>query len=245
MLFARRLLPALLGLAVCAPVAAADRVLLTARFDQEPVDQMLGTGGPAWQQPVRNDNAYVRLAPFASPHIEFVDSSTCCAQAAVFEFPGGEEIARGTLRVRADVYFPAPVSASIVSLREQGGAAVRFLDFYTGTLVSNGNGWLNVYAGSTYSGSLLSPGYPIGRWVPLEVQYSPDLRRVSIRLDNQAVWSATDFALSTVRGMGSLRMGSNDTGSGTGSVMRLDNLRVEHCAAAVFGDCLTVDGFDQ
>lgn len=226
------------------PALAGDRVLLDARFDQEPLDQLLGTAGPAWQQPVRNENAYVRLAPFASPHLEFVDGSTCCTQSAVFEFPGAQEFPQGTLRVRADVYFPAAVAARIVSLREQGGAAVRFLDFYTSTYVSNGNGWLNVYAGATYSGSLLSPGYPIGRWVPLEVQYSPDLRRVSISLDNKTVWSAADFALSTARGVGSLWIGSNDTGAATGSVMRLDNLRVEHCASAVFADCLTVDGFD-
>lgn len=227
-----------------ASLHAGDRVLLNTTFNAEPLDQMLATGGPALQQPVHNDNGVVRLAPFASPHLEVVDSSTCCTQTVAFEFPNAQEFAQGTLRVRADVYFPAAVSAKILSLREQGGASVPFLDFYTGKIVSNGNGWLNAYAGDTYSGSLISPGYPIGRWVPLDVSYSPDLHRVRIALDGKAVWSAQGFGLVTPRGVGSVLFGNDDTGAATGSVMRVDNLRVEHCASAVFDDCLTVDGFD-
>lgn len=234
--------------AALATAHAGPRVLLHADFNDKPIDQPLMARGPAFDEPVRNDVAYVRLAPFDSPHIEIVDASTCCALTAAFEFPNSEEIRTGTLDIRSDVYFPAPVSAEIVALREQGSSAVNFLDFYTGTLTSgtpNGNGWLNAYAGETYSGSLLNPGYPIGRWVTMRTQYSPDRKRVRLELDGKLVWEKSDFALNTTRGAGRLLIGNNDTGPRTGSVMRVDNLRVVHCDSPAFGDCLLASGFDD
>lgn len=225
---------------------ASPRVLLRANFNDKPIDQPLMARGPAFNEPVRNDTGFVRREPFDSPHLEIADTSSCCSQSTVFEFPNGEEITNGTLDIRADVYFPAPVSAEMAGLREQGSAAVSFLNFYTGTLTtSTGNGWLNAQAGQTYSGSLLNPGYPIGRWVPMRVQYALDQRRVRIELDGKLIWEKTDFSLTTTRGIGRLYMGSNNTGPATGSVMRVDNLVVTHCNSAVFGDCLMADGFQN
>lgn len=218
--------------------------MLDVGFDDEPVDHPLGTAGPLFDQPVSNDAGWIRQAPFDSRHLELLDDSTCCARYTRFEFVDGEELATGTVQVTAQVYFPGPVSAQIVGFREAGSSATSFLDFYTGTLVNlQGNGWLNAYAGSTYSGSLTQPGYPMARWVPVRVAYAPGLRQVRLEMDGALIWERADFNLQTSRGVGAILMGSMDTGAATGSVMRLDDLRVVHCDSPAFDDCLLVDHF--
>lgn len=241
-----RFLLGILALAAASAATAGDRVLLNIDFENKPVDQLMGTAGPGADEPVANDSGYVRLAPFGSAHLEIVDDSACCARRTRFEFPGAEEIHSGTLQISAQVYFPAAVHANIVMLRENFSSAASFLDFYTGQLLNPaGNGWLNAYAGNTYSGSLTQPGYPIGRWVTMRTAYSPDQKRVRLFLDDLPIWERENFDLDTTRGVGAVLVGSHDTGAATGSVMRMDDLRVVHCDSAVFDDCLLVDDFGE
>lgn len=226
------------------PLHARDRVMLDIDFGDEPHDLPIGTAGAAFDQPVSNDAGWIRQAPFDSRHLELLDDSGCCARTTRFGFEDAEELASGTVQLTARVYFPGPVRAGIVGFREAGSSATTFLDFYTGTLTNGfGNGWLNAYAGSTYSGSLTEPGYPIERWVPVRVAYAPALRQVRLEMDGALVWARSDFALQTSRGVGAVLMGSMDTGAATGSAMRLDDLRVVHCDSPVFDDCLLVDHF--
>lgn len=229
--------------AAAVPLQARDRVILDIDFDDEPLDQPIGNAGPLFGQPVSNDAGWIREAPFERRHLELFDDSDCCSRYTRFEFKNGEELAAGTVQLTAQVYFPEPVSATIVAFREAGTSANSFLNFYTGTFTNNvGNGWLNAYAGNTYSGSLTQPGYPIDRWVPMRVAYSPDLRQVRLEMDGALIWMRSDFDLQTSRGVGAVLMGAMNNAT-TGSVMRVDDLRVVHCESTVFDDCLLVDHF--
>lgn len=228
------------------PTQARDRVILSVDFQNEPLDHPIGTAGPAFGQPVSNDAGWIRQAPFDSRHLELLDDSGCCARYTRFEFADSEELATGTVQITARVYFPAPVHAQIIGLREAGSSATTFMDFYTATFTNPaGNGWLNAYAGNTYSGSLTQPGYPVGRWVPVRVAYAPAMRQLRLDMDGALVWQRTDFDLQTSRGVGAVIMGSMDTGAATGSVMRVDDLRVVHCDSPAFDDCLLVDHFED
>ena len=213
-----RALAAALFAALAAPALAGPRLLFKADFNDKPVDQLLASRGPAFNEPVSNDSGFVRHAPFDSPHLQIMDTSACCAQSTVFEFWNFASISTGTIDFRAKIYFDALVDNYILSLREQGGSAVSFLNTYARrTTNAEGNGNLLLFAGDTSTGLLPNPGYPVGRWVPLHVSYSPNLKRVRMEVDSKRVFEGP-FSINATVGVGRFYFASENNAAIRGGV---------------------------
>jgi hypothetical protein len=128
---ARLCVVALAG-ALLGSAAAAERIHLLADFDDKPVDQPIGAGGPELGEPVQVDMsptaAVVRASPTPTPCLQLVDESDCCAQSVRFEFLDGAEISSGPLVIRADFWAPEQESSGyFLYVREKGGTAHDFV----------------------------------------------------------------------------------------------------------------------
>lgn len=239
--------PAIWLLLACAGASAGDHVLLDATFDHETVDALVGTGGPTVGEPISlfchgdsrpNDCATIATTPFATPNLQLRDTDTYYGSDTRFEFLGSEEVTTGTVQIRMQVLFTGSGQPEI-GLREQGTAALSFLDFYAG----DGNPYLGAYTGNTFHGGIGQ--YSANIIVPLEIDASADQKLVSVYLNGIALLDGVAIDLTTSRGIGAIIVGVGNTPTTPSDVMRIDNLRAVACTSSVFNDCLFVDGFDH
>ena len=172
--------PAIWLLLASAGASAGDHVLLNATFDHETVDALVGTGGPTVGEPISlfchgdsrpNDCATIATTPFATPNLQLRDTDTYYGSDIRFEFLGSEEVTTGTVQIRMQVLFTGSGQPEI-GLREQGTAALSFLDFYAG----DGNPYLGAYTGNTFHGGIGQ--YTANIIVPLEIDASADQKLV-------------------------------------------------------------------
>jgi hypothetical protein len=235
------------ALTVAGVAHAGDHVLLNATFDHETVGALVGTGGAAAGEPVSlfchgdatpADCAIIATSPFATPNLQIRDTDTYYAQTTTFGFLDDEEVTTGTVQIRAQVLFTGSGQPEF-GLREQGGAAQNFLDFYAG----DGNPYLGAYTGSTFHGGLGQ--YTPNVILPLAIDASADQMLLSLRLGGITLLDSVTIDLTTARGIGSILIGNSNTVTTPADVMRVDNLRVVACTSTVFADCVFVDGFDH
>jgi len=169
----------LLGLAIpCAPLAA--QIYLQAGFDDKPLDQPIGTGGPTVGEPIGVGTQIltaVRGAPMPTPCLEIIDNDDYAAGYVRFEFLDEAEISAGQLVISVDLWFPEIDSTANYSLavREKGSSAHSFLslDFARGIVYAGGAG------GDT--GPLVS--FTAGRIVHVLVVFDMDADTYSIWID--------------------------------------------------------------
>lgn len=115
-------------LAGLAQLAVAERIL-DGDFEDQPLDQVIGTGGAAAHQPVDLDgiDAFVRTSPTGGQALEIVDAFDFGARTVRFEFLESAEITTGVLTLNAVLHF-VDDNRYVVYVREQAGAAQSFLD---------------------------------------------------------------------------------------------------------------------
>lgn len=112
-----------LGLSICGTLVAASFVwaatpsraaatslrdtVLSCDFDEKPLNQVIGTGGPSVNEPVDLDGiaATVRAAPLATRCLEIADTWGSGFRAVRFEFLDGVEVTSGVFEVSMTLQF--------------------------------------------------------------------------------------------------------------------------------------------
>lgn len=222
-----------LGLATGGVRAGDDSgsVLLNANFNDEPIDQPIGTGGPELGQPISvftGLSAIVRAAPLSTPSLEISESAGGSALPARFEFLGGEEVSHGDLNVHLRIEA-AQFDTFEVNVRERGTAAQKFAN-----VVFTGFGDISA---SDKAGSLGVIGsYSINTAYELGILFHMDDGTYDIKLDGAALVSARAHGVTT-RGVGSVIVGTG-TLTTPGTLFYVDRLRVTR------GDGVFRNGFD-
>ncbi|MBK8285353.1 MAG: hypothetical protein IPK97_11005 [Ahniella sp.] len=207
-------------------------VLLDARFNDQPLNAQIGTGGASLGQPVSISaglqafvvpsgvlpTASLRVRPLASGAARFVS----------FEFVDSAEVTDGLLTINF-LLKAGQLDRRLVYVREQGSAG---RDFLSMTLLSSGS-----IAVSDQSGNSASIGtYTAGALMAFEFRFKMDTGRYSIFLNGVPL--ATDRAHGiTDRGIGSLIIGT-DPASTEGLDWFVDDVQAFRL------DELLVDGFE-
>lgn len=220
-------LPALAG-------PADPRALLDADFDDEPLDFMIGLGGPEQGQPVHIDPgllAIVRGAPLPSPSLELAHDIPGVARALRFEFPESEEVVHGDLELRFVFRAEQLDFFSLVYVREQGGSASAFL---TMTLTATGRIFANDDSGE--------PAVDVGAYLEsvdhrVHATFHLDAGTWDLALDDVPVVTGRAHGVQG-RGVGRLVFGTHHQ-TQAGSLLYIDTIRVRR------GDGLYADGFER
>jgi hypothetical protein len=115
--------------ACCLATPAAAEVLLDCDFEDQPLDEPIGTGGAIAHQPVYVGGmpALVRACPSGGRAVEVLDYLDFGSDAIFFEFLESAEVTTGFLTITAVLYFAVAEDYDIF-VREQGGAAQSFLN---------------------------------------------------------------------------------------------------------------------
>jgi hypothetical protein len=206
-------------------------ILLEADFNDEPLDQQIGAGGPELGQPISVDadlSAIVRAGPMSTPSLEIGEAAGGHAWYARFEFLGSEEVTHGDLEIRVRVEA-AQFDTFAVSVREQGAAVHEFASLlFTGfgaILVSDANG----SAGTIGS-------YSVNVVHQLAFLFHMDDGTYDVKLDGTIVLDSRAHGV-TGRGVGAVFIGTG-TLTTPGALFYVDRLRVTR------GDGIYRDGFD-
>ena len=172
-----------LSLAV-ATQAVAGVTYLQANFDDKPLDQPIGEGGPTVGEPVEADSPYlttaVRDAPMPTPSLELTDISDCCAGYVRFGFLDEAEITTGTLVLSADLWIPVTPDESgcSIGLRERESSAFNFADLH---FSADGILWCG-----DDGGSLGQVGtYSAGVVIHVLIEFNLDAGTYDVRVDDQ------------------------------------------------------------
>lgn len=175
--------------------------LLDANFNNQPLNQQIGTGGPGAGQPVSLGSpdlvAEVRDGLFPTPALALQLEATGFTRAARFELPGSVEITRGELRFSLRVLSPTVASRFNVYLREQGGSAQSF-----GSLEFRSNGSIRM---GDESGSLAIGTYTPGVEQLLEFRYYMDSGTYDVYIDRVPALLNRSWGMTTPgRGIGAV-----------------------------------------
>lgn len=229
---------ALLGLLLFAGPATAGsvdtRALLDADFDDEPLDVLIGLGGPVLGQPIGIDPdllAIVRGAPLLTPSLELAHDTPGLARALRFEFAGSEEVMHGDVELRFVFRAEQADSFSLVYVREQGGSSRSFL---TMTLLSSGGILAEDASGE--------PAVDVGTYLPgvehrVHATFHLDAGTWDLSLDDVPVVTGRPHGVAD-RGIGGLLFGTHHQ-TQAGSLLYLDNIRARR------GDGIFADGFGE
>ncbi|WP_395682125.1 hypothetical protein [Dokdonella sp.] len=225
------------GLAMYAAMTAAHAgnepgaVLLEANFNDEPIDQQIGTGGPELGEPISivpGLSAIVRAGPMSTPSLEFSEAAGGNALSARFEFIGGEEVIHGDLNIHMRIKA-AQFDMFDVNVREPGTAAQKFTK-----IIFAGSGDISL---SDENGSLFAVGsYSVNVVHELAILFHMDEGTYDVKLDGVSLVSARAHGV-TERGIGSVLLGT-DSSTTPGALFYVDRLRVTR------GDGIFRNGFD-
>jgi hypothetical protein len=206
-------------------------ILLEANFNDEPLDQQIGAGGPELGQPVSIHaglSAIVRAAPMSTPSLELSHAASGLARTARFEFLGSEEVTHGDLEIRVRIEA-AQFDIFAVSVREQGSSAKSFA-----SLAFTGSGDISLTDANGSAGII--GAYSVNVVHQLAFAFHMDDGTYDVKLDGTLLLAARAHGI-TDRGVGAVLLG---TGSLTapGTLFYVDRLRVTR------GDGIYRNGFD-
>jgi hypothetical protein len=215
-----------LGVAVAAlvtlaarPAAGAGGILLSADFDDKPIDEPIGQGGASAAEPVQVDgnvSAIVRDSPTATPSLEISDIDDFAAGFVRFELLNGVEATEGTLTIDVDLWFDV-FDAYGLYVREPGSSVFQFA---TLRFISNGSVSLSDTAGDV--GTVGT--YETARAYPVRLVYRMNEGTYDLWLDGTEVVTARAHGVTT-RGAGAMLFGPTSDGNLDGMVY-VDNLTV-------------------
>lgn len=215
---------ALSGIALSTPAHAGsnpDQILLAAPFNDRPLNAQIGTGGAAVGEPVSiSENLQAFVVPtslFPSPHLRIRPLAGGATRLVRFELLDGAEVRGGEVRV-GFVLRPSQLGRFLVSVREQGTAADRFVDL---VLLSNGQ------IASSAQGD---PGATIGNYaagavLAFELRFRLDAGTYSVVLNGSTIASNRPIGVSSGRGVGAVMFGT-DNQSTVGQDWFLDDVYV-------------------
>lgn len=187
-------------LAGFAQLAVAERIL-DCDFEDQPLDQLIGTGGAAAHQPVDLGGiaATVRTSPTGGQALEIVDDADFGALTVRFEFLESAEITTGVLTLNALLHF-VDDNRYLVYVREQAGAAHSFLNlaFGDGGIVSQGD--------ADDGGNFPVGTYTLGEDLPLTITLDLDAGTCAVSLDGVEIVPAESTGV-TGAGVGSILFG--------------------------------------
>jgi len=206
-------------------------VLLNANFNDEPIDQPIGAGGPELGQPISvfpGLSAIVRTGPMATPSLEISEAVGGSAFAARFEFLDGEEVTHGDLNIHMHIEAPQ-FDTFEVNVREPGSSAQVFA-----SVIFTGFGGI---VASDQAGSIGTIGsYSINVAYELGILFHMDEGTYDIKLNGAPVISGRAHGV-TARGIGAVMVGTG-TLTTPGTLFYVDRLRVTR------GDGIFRNGFD-
>jgi hypothetical protein len=235
----------LLVILVLPPAIQAQTTFLAADFDDKPIGQPIGTGGPEVGEPVYVSStieAVVRDSPLPTPCLEISDNDDYAAGSVDFDFLDDAELYDGHLTMTCTLWFNEDEGGEGYSImfREHTSSVFNFL-----TLYFNGEG--EVYCFDTDSFSPLLATYPTGRPVPLKVFFDLDAGHYTIWLDGIGIrWHDSTGIVGS--GIGSFKVGCNHDANLAGTFYIDDILITDQIvttgvpqselgAAAVLGPC--------
>ncbi|MDM7913932.1 MAG: hypothetical protein ACE15D_03390 [Candidatus Eisenbacteria bacterium] len=186
---------------------SGETIYLYADFNDQPLDQPIGTGGPELGQPIEVDpfiSTAVREDPMGSASLEIRDADDYSAGSVCFELLDGAELSSGRVVIAADLWFQALADgySFFFGVREHGGNAQTFasLNF--------------VYEGSITLRDKQGPAgmigrYEIGRRTHLVLDYDLDAGTYSVMVDGSVLVADRAHGV-TGRGIGRLLIGCNN-----------------------------------
>jgi len=208
-----------------------ERSLFDDNFNNEPLDQPIGAGGPELGEPVDvyfGLSAIIRGAPRPTPALELAQTLLGLSRTVRFEFLGGEEVTHGDLNFRLTLYAQQ-LDFYTVYVREPGSSAQPFL---TMTLEPSGN-----IAVSDKSGSSGFVGtYTAATDHVFVVKYHMDLGTYDLEMDSLPLLTGRAHGV-TGHGIGALLVGVSDTTLLT-SRLYVDRIHVTR------GDAVFTNGFE-
>lgn len=230
----RTVLLALLALGTSAIEAGTspDLILLAAPFNEQPLNQQIGTGGAAMGQPVEISGGLqafvVPAGVFTTPALRVRPLESGGARFVRFEFLGTEEVVDGEVRL-GFALRPSLLDRFLVYVREPGGAT---RDFLSMTLMASGQ--ISV---SDQSGN----GAVIGTYVPgvrndFELRFRMSAGRYDIYRNGVPLAVDRAHGISD-RGVGALLLGT-DPSSTVGTDWFVDDVY------AYRPDQMYADGFE-
>lgn len=236
-----RFLPALLsaGLlsAAMAPPPAHAQAVLTADFQDQPVDQPIGLGGAAAGQPVSvatRLDAIVRDTPMPTRSLElgWNDASVSAAYAR-FHLLDGSEVVDGQVLIEFDL-LPQTASIFLVNIRESSSSARDY-----GSLRLQGSG--NLLIGDGAGSVVVAGGWSVGAVLSPWFLYDLDARTWSFGVGADTVFVDRPVGPPVDgRGIGAVNFGL-DFNTPADTRLSIDNLRVTRIPA----DALFADGFEE
>ncbi|MEZ5064289.1 MAG: hypothetical protein R3B81_06110 [bacterium] len=215
----RTLALGLVALGAAAAPATAE-LILRCDFDDQPLDQPIGTGGAAAHQPVEvlPIEPVVRTGPFATPSLEYVDDSDGNAEYTRYRFLNDWEITEGQLEIEMNLRFE-DLDQYIVAVREPFASAANFAN-----LTFNQFG--AIWYGDGDTSSVRIGDYTTGTTLHLEIRMDVDRGLVTVLLDSVELRSEEPWGGPFAHGPGSILVGfgGNPVTAGT---FYLDDLHVQ------------------
>ncbi len=183
-----------------ASTAAHAGVILDCDFEDQPLDQLLGTGGAEAGQPVSlgGVNAYVRTDPGGDRAVEITDHVDFGTREIRFEFLNNAEYSEGTVVIQLTLHF-ALAEDYVLYVREQGSSASSYATF---GFQNDGDIYFNDADGSL--GNIGS--YTVGVDQVLRLAFDQDARTVAIEFDGVELVAAQSHGVAT-GGIGALLVG--------------------------------------
>lgn len=187
-------------LAGLAQLAAAERIL-DCDFEDQALDQIIGTGGAAAHQPVDlgGIDAFVRTSPTGGQALEIIDNVDFGALTVRFEFLENAEITTGVLTLNAVLHF-VDDNRYLIYVREPIGAAHSFLNlsFGDGGIVSQGD--------ADDGGNFPVGTYTLDEDLLLEITLDLDAGTCAVSLDGVEIVPAESTGVSGA-GVGAILFG--------------------------------------
>lgn len=206
-------------------------VLLEANFNDKPLDQQIGTGGPEVGEPISifaGLSTIVRAAPLVSPSLEFSESTSGTARHARFEFLDGEEVVHGDVNIHMRIQA-AQFDTFDIAVRESTTSAQSF----AGVVFTN----FGSLSASDASGSLGTIGsYSVNTVYELGLLFHMDEGTYDIKLNGATLVSGRAHGI-TGRGIGAVLVGPGSLAT-PGALFYVDRLRVTR------GDGIFRNGFE-
>lgn len=205
-----RLLAALFALALTSTAGAGadpDIVLLSAPFNDRPLNTQIGTGGAVVGEPVAiamGLQAFVVPAGlFPSPSLRITPVGGSGARTLRFEFLDSVEVTAGEVRF-GFVMKAAQLDRFLVYVREQGSAAKNFM-----SLVFLADGSIAVSDEGDPSGAVIG-SYAAGANLIFELRFRMDSAAYDIYLNGTAIARNRTHAI-VDRGVGAILFGADST----------------------------------
>jgi len=195
-------------------------LLLDADFDDKPLNQPIGTGGPTVGEPVSVSSAIdakVRLDGFATPSLSIRDADDFTAGSARFEFLDETELRTGDLSLRFRVKF-SDWDDHLIVLNEQGTATGSFL-----TINGDSGGAFSLYdaAQSQWYTFFL---YDVDTEYRFEIAHVAAYGMIYLWVNDELIVSRRQHGI-TDRGPGAISFGQEHDADLAGTFM-LDDLKV-------------------